>query len=372
MNRIATLAAMVMVACGGSAARVQRVAYPSGRPHFELELKNGVPEGTGRTWFESGGLRSEGTYVAGAKHGRFVFFTEAAGFDFQAEFRNDVEVWRSTDHDAEPPTEVLAVAAPTAPRRPGLPSTPPELIPKFTRDAIPAPYFTTLDRMTLSRVGVEGSAGSTDSRSFGDVTRLGVFGSYRFTSLGVYGRASQSILVLDGGMRLIGRESLELGGTYDHELRRSGTLMLRAGVLAPIGHDNNEGFLAGSFGSYQRVADAVESDSSRAAIRTSASFTRRQRLLVAQADLGVDWLLGGLDHSVDALLRANAGVGFGLRSAVLTFEVANTIRASDVSRRISSFGVGGTIWLDRLWLSATLSLSQHSSTALLGALGYEL
>jgi hypothetical protein len=48
------------------------------------------------------------------------------------------------------------------------------------------------------------------------------------------------------------------------------------------------------------------------------------------------------------------------------------VRVSEPSRRLHAFGLGGTFWLNRMWVQTSLSLTVTGTTAITGALGYEL
>lgn len=367
---------LVIAACGAGERSVRRVAYPDGSPHFEYEIRNGVPDGVGRTWYEDGGLRSEGMYAGGAKHGRFSFFTESRRFDYQAVYENDVEVWRSSDPLVVPPDELLervAGTARTSPRRADR-VTPSNAVPlAFSRDLVPEPYFTQLDRTSsLTRAGVQLGVGNSGSRSFGSANRLEAFGNWRRGTFGLYGQLGETILKVEPGMLLVGRQTLEVGGTYHRALPEIGQLTTHAGLLLPVGHDDESGHLASTAGSFSRPADAASSFPSSTALRTGATITRSARRFVAQGDVGLDLLFGGEERSVDALVRANAGVGFGMRAAMVTLELANTIRVSDPGMRIHTVGVGGTFWIVRMWISACVSVTAEGNAAFVTTVGYGL
>lgn len=367
---------LALAACGAGGRSVRHIKYPDGSPHFEYEIRNGVPDGVGRVWWESGGLRSEGMYAGGAKHGRFSFFTEHLQFDHQAVFENDVEVWRSTDRRAVPPDEVLERLATTARSGPKRAErvTPADAAPlSISRDLVPSPYFTQLDRTSsLTRAGMQVGVGSSGSRSFGAANRLEAFGNWRNGTFGAYGQLGETILKVEPGMLLVGRQTLEVGGTYHRALENVGQLTTHAGLLFPVGHDDESGHLASTAGAFSRPADAAISFPSSTALRTGATITRSGRRFVAQGDVGLDLLLGGEDRAVDALVRANAGVGFGMRAAMVTLELANTIRASDPGLRIHTLGVGGTFWFARMWLSACISFTTEGNAALVTTVGYGL
>lgn len=369
----------VLAACGAAAKpSTQMFKYPDGGPHYEYQMLNGLPHGTGRVWHPNGELSSQGEYVNGVKHGEFTFYDDNGDFQHKALFWKNVEVWRSSVADDQPPKQLIdglsAFSGTDAPRlgenMPTEETTSPAF--KISRDP-PAPYFATLDRTTaLNRVGLQFGFGAAEDMSFGSVTRLELFGNYRISQLGVYGQLSQTQFEAAPGMSLSGRRTLEAGGTYHHELANVGMLTARAGVLAPIGNDTTDGFIATSAGASQRPTDAATSFPATAAIRTGASLTRMGRSLVVQADGGVDWLLGGPNASLDALVRANGAIGYGIRSALASVELTNTVRVSEPTRRIHALGFAGTFWLNRMWVTAAWSATLDGATALTGALGYEL
>lgn len=379
MRRAALLFVLAVAACGGrgtlSGRETHRVAYPNGYARFEFELRDGLPNGRGRTWYPTGALQSEGSYSDGARHGRFWFFTEDGAFDHQAMFFNNSEVWRSAEATDAPPSN-WAAELPDLARPAQRVATRVEAAPVpawAVRSVLPLPYFSNLDRTSaLARGGMQLGVGDSADVSFGSVARFDAFANYRFSKLGVYGQLTQTQLELPSGMWLNGRRSLELGGTYLHTLRRIGDLSTRVGILVPTGNDDLDGFLASSAGAALRPSDAAASIPSSVALRTGSSFTRIRERVVLQADLGVDWLFGSDARGFDALLRANAGVGFGTRTAIVSFELDNTVSLSDATRRLHSLGLGGTVTFAQFWLSACASITPTGATALNTSVGHDL
>lgn len=376
---VPSLVLVMVAACGGSGATSQRVNYPDGSAHYEYELRDGLPNGIGRVWHQNGELKSTGEYVNGVKHGIFTFFDDDGAFAHQAYFFKGAEVWRSTERSAKPPPELvkgLVAFSGSAPQlgrdeytRPPPPSE--EWSVELSRDP-PAPYFATLDRTTsLSRVGLQFGFGDASDRPIGAVNRLDLFVNYRFSHFGIYGQLMQSNFEAAPGMTLSGRRTAEVSGTYHASLAGIGALSLRAGVLVPIGNDDTDGYIAGTAGSFHRPTDAAASVPSSVALRTGSSFARSYSRLIVQADAGVDWLLGG-QAAFDALLRANAGAGVGMRSALLSVELSNALRVTEPTRRIHTLGVGGTFWMEQLWLTLFASSSFEGNIALTGSVGYEL
>jgi hypothetical protein len=379
MRTASILVLVVAAACGGSGHATQRVNYPDGTHHYEYQLQRGIPHGIGRVWHQNGELKSEGEYVNGVKHGRFKFFNGDGAFEYQAYFYKGAEVWRSTQLSANPPPELLqgliafSGSPPQLGTDEGRTAPPPvteEWSVKLSRDP-PAPYFSSLDRTTgLSRVGLQYGFGDASERQVGAVTRLELFLNYKFSRFGVYGQLQQSNFEATPNMSLSGRRTAEVGGTY-HTPLAIGGLSLRAGVLAPIGNDDMDGFVAATAGSFHRPTDVAASFPSTVAIRTGSSLTRSHSRFVLQADGGVDWLLGG-QSSFDALVRANGGVGLGIRSGLLSVELSNVLRVSDPTRHVHALGLGGTFWMEQLWITLFASSSFEGHIALTGSLGYEL
>jgi hypothetical protein len=360
--RCLLVASALCAACRGPVEGSYVVRYPTGGTHWEYRTLDGVPHGRGRVWHRNGELQSEGTYDQGKKHGEFTFWDDSGEFLRRAFFWNNVEVWQTTSYTQRPPQELLdGLAAYTAQQE----EERPRGILRFSTGR-PAPYFATLDRTTsLSRAGLQ--------LGFGDnYMRSELFGNYRLGRYGFYAQASQTLAeVMDAG-RLSGRRTLDAGGTLHLELESIGTLSARGGLLVPIGNDDTNGFIASSMGTFERPTDAAASVPATAALRTSASLTRGSRRFVVQADAGVDWLLGGRDHAFDAMLRANAAAGVGVKSLLFSVELSNAVRVSDPSMRVHTIGLGGTLWLDHAWLSSVFTQSFDGHSAFTGVVGYEL
>lgn len=361
---------LLLAACVAPRAGVQRANYADGKPHFEYEVRDGVPNGTGRVWYPNGELKSEGPYVNGFKHGRFRFYTETGDFEKQVLFWKDADVWSSTSPGAQPSEDLehgLEAYAGTELKR-TLPE--PEERPlhafELSSDPTPAPYFATLDRATpLSRFGIAISAGT--------LSRMEVFGNYLIDQhYGVYGDLQQANLATTGDMTISGRRTIEVGGSRTFELANIGTLTPHAGLLAPVGNDNENGYIASSANALIRPSDAAASFPSSAALRTGATFIRRGRYVVVQGDGGLDWIAGGDARPLDALVRGDVGVGLGLRAGIIGLELSNSLRVSDPSRSVEAAAISGTFWFAGAWLTAALSHGFSGSNSLGLAVGYEL
>lgn len=367
---------LVLAACGGAGLagdRTHQVAYPNGFARFEFELHDGLPNGRGRAWYPDGTLQLEGTYSDGARHGRFWFFSPTGELEYQAIYFNNAEVWRSANATEQPPAEwtreLAAVDGVTPVQRRAARVDTHAPATWLARSIAPVPAFATLDRTTLPRGGVQLGIGGADHVDFGSVVRLDAFGVYRFSRFGVYGQISQT--QLDAPMSsLSGRRTLELGGTARHEIS-AGAFTGRAGLLVPVGNDDTAGFVASTAGVAQRPTDAATSFASSAAARTSASFVRMGERSVLQVDAGIDWLFGTEARPLDLLARANAGVGLGTRRAMLTIELSNTLRVSELTR-MHAIGLCGTLAFTRVWLTAGASITQAGDTSLLTSVGYDL
>ena len=370
-----SLVLVVLAACGGGFAGshdTHRVAYPNGYARFEFTLRDGLPNGRGRVWYPSGALELEGTYVDGARQGRFWFFTESGVPAYQAIYFNNAEVWRSTDVEAEPPEAWTAELA----RNEAMPAirkaervSSADAKPWLVRSTVPAPSFASLDRITMERGGLQVGVGGADTLDFGSVVRVDAFGHYRFSRFGAYAQLSQTTVEAPMAS-LAGRRTFELGGTARRGLL-AGKLSGRAGLLVPAGNDDTSGFVASAAGVAQRPTDAASSFASSMSARTSASFVTTGERSVLQVDAGVDWLLGTEERAVDALLRANAGVGLGTRRAMLTIELSNTVRASE-GTRLHALVVGGVATFAKVEVGVNLSITHEAAAAVLTSVAYDL
>lgn len=322
-----------------------------------------VRHGKARVWHPEGPLAETGTYVNGKREGRFVYFDPRGAFTHQSLYVRDEEVWSSEDPDAKPDVRQLSLEYQQRVRTALAP----------TKSMLPIPWFSSLDRTTsLDRVGAELGVGGPSTLAFGSARRLDLFGNYTREDLGAYGQFSQTSLETMSGGTYSGRRTLEGGATYRLPFERYGTSTARLGILAPIGNDNTEGFLAGTAGAFQRPADAAGSVPSTMAVRSSANFTRVGKRFVFQADAGIDALLGGEPSAFDALARANIGVGFGSRSALISAEVTNTLSITDLDRRLHAFGLGGGARVQSFWLTGLLSYGISGGVAATASVGYEL
>ncbi len=356
---------VIALACSVAAASPPhaRTDYPSGRPRFEFELRGGIPNGHGRGWHPNGKLAFEGTYLDGARHGRFRLYDEAGMFVAQAIFYNNAEVWRSTDEHAEPPAEWMS----------GLATTRAQVANDDDSDArrAPRPYFSTLDRTPgPPRAGAQVGVSDADGLDFGAATRVDVFGHYRVGAYGAFAQISETRLSVPD-MTLAGRQTLVLAGTYDRAFA-IGTVSATGGIITPFGNTDTEGFFAGSAGARQRPSDVALSIPAPFGVRTAASLTMNRGLFVVQADAGIDWMLGADGRGFDPLGRANLGVGLGTRSTIVTAELSNLVRIGGGSEHLHSLALGGTIAMRIVWVSASLAFSDHGTTSFLGSVGHDL
>lgn len=383
MMRIALLAVVATLAACASEVKqsptLRTHNYPDGRPHFEYQLKDFLPHGEGRTWYRNGELRSSGEYVNGVKHGMFTFYRDDGAFDYRAYFWKNVEVWRSQRFDDRPSDELIAGLRNFSGTEPHLGDrdnggTTYEVVrsPGVEIDmSPPAPLFSTLDRTnSIDRVGLQLGFSDAGSMGLGAVKRVDLFANYRLSRFGVYGQYSQTTLAATESATLTGRRTLEGGGTFHLPWSVAG-LALRAGVAVPVANDDPNGYLAASAGAYQRPTDAATSFPASLAMRTGASVMRSHDLFVVQGDVGADWIAGGA-NGFDVVARGNLGLGVGVRSAMLTAELTNSVRVTDPSRRIHGFALGTTIWVRKTWLALSALFASESHTTITGAIGYEL
>jgi hypothetical protein len=348
--------------CGGTTI-VHQTRYPDGKTHEIFTTQDDKRSGKERVWHPNGAMASEGTYVAGKREGTFVFYNEDRSFDHQVFYLHDEEVWTSRDPKAVPdlPEETRKVSETLASAQRPSPAW------------IPPPWFSGLDRTTsLNRAGMQYGVGGPGTLAFGSARRFDVFGNYMHRDVGGYGQFSTASLETMSGVTLSGRQTLELGATYRLPSTRLGLGTARLGVLAPVAHNDGNGFLATTAADFQRPSDAVSSVPSSLAIRTSTSLTRSMNRLVVQADAGIDWMLGGEPAALDALARLNLGLGFGSRAAVLQVELTNTLSISHVDRRLHGVGFGGGVGVVGVWLSGMVTYCVSNDVAITAAVGYAL
>ncbi len=368
--------ALLLFGCGARLrdppSPVNRVAYPSGKARFEFELRDGIPNGRGRTWHANGKLASDGSYKDGARQGRFWLYNEDGTFAAQALYSDNAEVWRSVDERERPPDESkgTALSGRPAPEDATMVVVGPE--PYEEHRARPRPYFSTLDRTTApARAGAQIGVSDAKDLDFGAATRLDVFGHYRIDRYGVFAQLSETRLEIPDGMTLAGRRAATFAGTYHRELGPA-ALSASGGFIAPIGNTDPAGSVASLVGAEQRPADAAGAIPAPLALRSSASLNAWRGLFLLQVDAGLDWLLGGDDHAFDVLGRANVGVGFGTHSTMLTAELNNSIPLTGVRARLHAVALGGTVVYRALWISASLAFSDAGTTSFLGSVGHDL
>jgi len=357
-------------------AGVDRVAYPNGKERFEFELRDGVPNGRGRTWHANGKLATDGSYRDGARHGRFWFYNDDGSFAGQAIYFENAEVWHSADEHARPPEEwtkgleASSIASHEAPSEATIVRESEQAMDE--RRFGPPALFATLDRTTpVASAGAQVGVGNANDLGFGAATRLDVFSNYRFGAYGVFAQLTETQLALANDMTLAGRREGILAGTY-HRALGVATLSATGGLIAAVGNANVPGSVASFAGAEQRTSDAAFAIPAPFAIRTAASLSSSNRGYVVQADAGIDWLIAGDAESFDALARANIGVGVGSRRGVLTAELDNSVHLSGSYEHIHTFALGGTLVLPFVWLGASLGISFSGTTSLLASVGHAL
>lgn len=367
---------LALIGCGGQAlsprSTIDRVAYPTGKARFEFELRDGLPNGRGRAWYPNGKLASDGTYRDGARQGRFWLYNDDGSFAAQAVYIDNAEVWRSTDEHAQPPQQWSALASTARPAEEDatIVAIEPEM-PGERDHSVPPAYFSTLDRTAgPARAGAQLGVGDAKDLDFGAATRFDMFGHYRVGSYGVFAQLSETRLAIPNSMTLAGRRTVIVAGTY-HRALGPASLSADAGFIAPVGNADAAGTVASFAGAQQRAADAAFAIPAPLAARSGASVVAARGLFVVQLDAGIDWILGGDEHSFDALGRANVGVGFGTRQTMLTAELDNSLRLSG-QQGFHTLALGGAVAYRPVWFTASLVFSSANNTSFVGAVGHDL
>jgi hypothetical protein len=186
----------------------------------------------------------------------------------------------------------------------------------------------------------------------------------------VFAQVSETRLSVADDMTLAGRLTSTLAGTYRRTLTFA-TLSATGGFIVPLGNVDPAGSVASFAGAEQRPSDAAFAMPAPFTVRSAASLTAARGRVLFQADGGLDLPLGADRNAIDALARANVGVGFGRRSRMLTAELDNTVRLSDL-RSFHSLAFGGTLAYPMLWVSASLGFSFTGTTSFLGSVGRDL
>lgn len=74
MRVLAPILAASLCACATSGPRPHVSTYANGAPRWQTELADGVPHGPSTTWHPNGQVASRGNFVAGERHGTFVYY----------------------------------------------------------------------------------------------------------------------------------------------------------------------------------------------------------------------------------------------------------------------------------------------------------
>jgi hypothetical protein len=294
----------------------------SSRTTFADELRTFHPDGT---------LKAEGTTTNGEKDGLFRYFNAKGAFSYQAYFVRGIEIWRSSETSDSVPAEVIEAFEATF-----------RWAREIRVESGPVAPFVTLDRTPAwRRFGAALGIGSGGDLGIASIFRLDVFANYGFSFAGLYGQISQSLVASEGTSFLVGKSSLEIGGTSHQEL--AVPTAFRLGLVFPVVNDDDPGFLGSAAGTVMRAADAVASYPSSFAFRSSASVSITRARYRIQADAGLDVAIGGSEQLYfQPIARANAGVGWGTSKRLLALELSNTMDLRELSHRLHSIAVSGT------------------------------
>jgi hypothetical protein len=172
-------------------------------------------------------------------------------------------------------------------------------------------------------------------------------------------------------MTLGGRRTALFAGTH-HVVLGAATLSTNAGFIVPLGNTDVAGSVASYAGAEQRPTDAAFAIPAPFAVRSGASIVASRGAFLVQADAGIDCLFGGDQHAIDAVGRANVGVAFGTRSTMLTAELDNALHVAGEGGRMHALGLGGTVALPMVWVSASLVFSYAGTTSFLGTVSRDL
>ena len=343
---------LLVASCSNQQHSHRTVNSRSGLIFWEYEATAGIPDGRTRTYYPNGEVQTDGYYLHGQKHGLHHAYADTGEIIKKAFFWYDVLVWSTLSATEAPPRAlVLSLAGLTDPveiRRlyggaitvreetfRGLDLRPPEAL------------FVSADRHVArgDRIGLLLGAGGATGQ-FSSARRYSMFGKLTRGKFGAFFQVDGSNLANlseSWSGTIEGRRTLEFGGTHGFP-STFGHLTARVSFVAPVGHDDADGYLAAAATSFQRPTDAIYSLPSTVAVRSSMSWILRGARWVIQMDAGLDAAVAGVSEMAPVFGRFNAAFGLGVRSAIASLEVSNAAPLDAFDRRLQSLGVGAAFF----------------------------
>ncbi|MCP4445276.1 MAG: hypothetical protein GY811_08030 [Myxococcales bacterium] len=312
-------------ATGGHVSTFKRT-YAGGQVLFEMEMKDGVPEGRATAYHPNGTVRHQGNYKSGNRDGLFHYWDDKGGWLKQELFASDKLVWASRVRADYPSESLLEAEVPVAVSK----------LSSAQRTATTA--IEELQSAKLAghsspaSVDVESSVPGTSNTRF--LNGLPAHGSFVQLSIGRGSSVSHS-----SAQRIGARGSLargRLGGSFALTATRfddefvtafgkpvadlqvsyllpyhTGNFVARTGVVVPLGNDSNKSALAGAASVVQAPNDAIYVLPSNVAMRGSLSWLFTSEHVISQIDLGIDVALFGYPEGVHPIVHANGAIGVG-------------------------------------------------------------
>lgn len=269
------------------------------------------------TYHDNGAVDYQGTFKAGSRHGLFHFWNDQGVWLKQELYVDATLLWASTNRDYVPPNKLLAQLTSASETEPTQPS--------FTSRAssLTAPESRFLNSLPGHGSFVQLSLGSGSEVPYSSAQRLGIRGSYADGRLG--GSVALTVARFqDDYVTAWAKPVADLHASYllPHT---TGIFVARAGVVVPIGNDNNRSALAGASAVVQSPNEAIYVLPSTLATRGSLSWYGTSKYVVSQIDLGLDLGFFGYPDGVHPIVHANAAIGVGAKGFILAAEGATAL-----------------------------------------------
>jgi len=314
-----------------------RRTSPTGQTLFEVGLKNGLPEGVGTANHSNGTKANRGPYQAGMRHGLFDYWDDQGTWLKQEFYLFGHLGWTSTERTEDPPKEALMVDAIAAKQLAGE-RTSPGASHSWIDEYIPPPprtrFITGLDGHGSFAQATLGRGSGVPSSS---AQRLNARGSLAKGRLG----ASMGLVVArysDATNSSWAKPIAEPQVSYllPHH---SGTFIVRAGIVVPLGNDTNKAALAGAASVVQSPNEAIYIMPSVLAPRGSISWFGGSEYVRTQIDFGIDVGLFGYDTGIHPIVHVNGAVGLGAKGFLVGGEVSTAIAWTDTMKNMVLSGV---------------------------------
>lgn len=290
-------------------------------------MKDGVPDGRATRYYPNGAVQHQGTYKAGAKHGLFHHWDDQGVWQKQELYVSNTAVWTSSERSDYPPEDVLddESVSEAAPGHNALSTKHAEISASSTRAGGPnatlvdpaadngaeMPSTRFLNGLPAHGSFAQVSMGRGSSVTASSAQRMTLRGSYAEGQLG----ASVALTLArfaDDTLSAFAKPVADAHVSYLIPYVR-GVFVARAGLVLPLGNDDNTSALAGAASVVQAPNDAIYVLPSTVATRGSLSWYGTTDYVIAQADLGIDIAFFGYPDGVHPIIHANSALGVGMQ-----------------------------------------------------------